>query len=190
LASLRIRSTKPGSNPPVHGRREIVKIRCGARVAGLIALFLLGATVARAADDAQVQRGRYLALIAGCNDCHTAGFMEKTMAVPEQEWLKGSPVGFQGPWGTTYAANLRLVLEGLTEAQWLEYAKIQRLPPMPSYALQQMSADDLKAIYAYVRSLGEPGQPAPAYVPPGGKVATPYVMMLPRVDAPTASGGK
>ena len=167
-----------------------MNIRYGAVVAGLIASFLFSANVARAADDTQVQRGRYLALIGGCNDCHTAGFMEKAMAVPEQEWLKGSPVGFQGPWGTTYAANLRLVLAGMTEAQWLEYAKIQRMPPMPSYALQQMSADDLKAIYAYVRSLGEPGQPAPAYVPPGGKVTTPYVMMLPSVDAPRSAGGK
>jgi hypothetical protein len=62
---------------------------------------------------------------------------------------------------------------------------------MPSYALQLMGADDLKAIYAFVRSLGEPGQPAPAYVEPGGKVTTPYVVMMPRVDAPTtASAGK
>ena len=33
--------------------------------------------------------------------------MQKGPAVPLQEWLTGVPVGFQGPWGTTYAANLR-----------------------------------------------------------------------------------
>lgn len=163
-----------------------MRIRLGARVAGLIALSALSMAAA-AGDAAQLERGRYLVTIAGCNDCHTAGFMEKNLAVPEQEWLKGSPVGFQGPWGTTYAANLRRVLAGQTEAQWLEYAKIQRLPPMPSYALQMMSADDLKAIYAYVRSLGDVGAAAPAYVPPGGKVATPYFVMMPRVDEQAAS---
>jgi mono/diheme cytochrome c family protein len=167
-----------------------LNIRFGAVVAGLVAVASIGVNTAVAGDSASLERGRYLVTIAGCNDCHTAGFMEKNLAIPEQEWLKGSPLGFQGPWGTTYAANLRLVLGGLTEAQWLEYAKIQRMPPMPSYALQRMSADDLKAIYAYVRSLGEPGQPAPAYVPPGGKVATPYMVMMPRVDAPASAGGK
>jgi mono/diheme cytochrome c family protein len=164
-----------------------VNNRFGAVVAGLVAMATMGVNIANAGDSAPLERGRYLVTIAGCNDCHTAGFMEKNLAVPEQEWLKGSPVGFQGPWGTTYAANLRLVLGGLTEAQWLEYAKIQRMPPMPSYALQHMTADDLKAIYAYVRSLGEPGDPAPAYVPPGGKVTTPYFVFVPRVDGPTTA---
>lgn len=156
-----------------------MNIRTGAGLAGLVALCAFTVD-ARAGDDAQVERGRYLVTIAGCNDCHTAGFMEKNMAVPEQDWLKGSAVGFQGPWGTTYAANLRRVLAGQTEAQWLEYARLQRMPPMPSYALQLMSGDDLKAIYAYVRSLGDIGEAAPSYVPPGGKVNTPYFVMVPR----------
>jgi mono/diheme cytochrome c family protein len=151
-------------------------------LAGLIALFVF-AGVAQAADPGQVARGRYLAMIGGCNDCHTAGFMEKNLAIPEKDWLKGSAVGFQGPWGTTYAANLRLVMSRMTEAQWLEHAAKDRLPPMPSYALQQMTRDDLKAIYAYVRSLGDPGDPAPAYVAPGVKVMTPYFVFVPRTDA-------
>jgi mono/diheme cytochrome c family protein len=152
----------------------------------LVALLVIGAT-ARAADTTQVERGRYVITIAGCNDCHTAGFMERNMAVPEQDWLKGNPVGFQGPWGTTYAANLRLVMGGQTEAQWLEYARLQRMPPMPSYTLQLMGEDDLRAIYAYVRSLGAPGPAAPAYVPPGGTVSTPYFVMVPREDAQAAA---
>jgi len=148
-------------------------------LAGLVALcaFNVGA---QAGDPAQVDRGRYLVTIAGCNDCHTPGFMEKNLAVPEKDWLRGSAVGFQGPWGTTYAANLRRVLAGLTAAQWVEYARLQRRPPMPSYALQRMSSDDLQAIYAYVRSLGDPGDAAPAYVPPGGVVTTPYLVMVPQ----------
>ncbi len=149
--------------------------------AGLIAL-TSPLHAAQAADPAQLARGRYVALIGGCNDCHTAGFMEKNLAIPETEWLKGSAVGFQGPWGTTYAANLRLVMSKMTEAQWLEHAARERMPPMPAYALHQMTQDDLKALYAYVRGLGDPGDPAPAYVAPGGKVTTPYFVFVPRMD--------
>jgi mono/diheme cytochrome c family protein len=119
--------------------------------------FLAIATSARAAEPSKVEHGRYLVMIGGCNDCHTAGFMEQNLKVPEKDWLQGSAVGFQGPWGTTYAANLRLVMNSMSESQWLQHACKDRMPPMPAYALQQMKTDDLKAIYAYVKSLGNPG---------------------------------
>ena len=48
---------------------------------------------------------------SGCNDCHTAGYMQKDGQVPETEWLTGDSMGWQGPWGTTYAANLRLLFQ-------------------------------------------------------------------------------
>jgi hypothetical protein len=60
------------------------------------------------------------------------------------------------------------------------------MPPMPAYVLQQMKEDDLKAIYAYVKSLGDPGVAAPAYVAPGGKVNTPYFVFVPQVDQKAA----
>jgi mono/diheme cytochrome c family protein len=132
--------------------------------------------------DAQVARGRYLITIGGCNDCHTPGYMEKGPAVSESEWLTGMPVGFQGPWGTTYASNLRLVIGKQTEAEWIAHARKERLPPMPWFNLRAMTDDDLKAVYAYVRSLGAPGNPAPAYVAPGGKVNTPYFVFVPVTD--------
>jgi mono/diheme cytochrome c family protein len=156
---------------------------------GLVAVLALvaGVTSANATDASQVARGKYLITIGGCNDCHTAGFMEQGLKIPEQDWLKGSTVGFQGPWGTTYPANLRLVMNSMTESQWLEHARKERMPPMPAYVLQQMKADDLKAIYAYVRSLGEPGIAAPAYVAPGGKVSTPYFVFVPQMDQKTAA---
>ena len=46
-----------------------------------------------------VEAGRYIVKIAACNDCHTPGFFEKGMEVPESEWLTGVPVGWRGPWG-------------------------------------------------------------------------------------------
>lgn len=134
-----------------------------------------------------VARGRYLVTIGGCNDCHTPGYMEKGPAIPESEWLTGVPVGFQGPWGTTYAANLRLVVARQTEAEWIVHARKERLPPMPWFNVREMTDDDLKAVYAYVRSLGAPGNPAPAYVAPGGKVNTPYFVFVPVVDQQQAA---
>jgi hypothetical protein len=53
-----------------------------------------------------------------------------------------------------------------------------RAQPAPS--LRAMRDDDLKAIYRYNKSLGPRGVAAPAYVPPGGKVATPYLDLNPK----------
>jgi mono/diheme cytochrome c family protein len=156
------------------------------------AAVLLGlAGPASAADAAQesagVERGRYLVTISGCNDCHTAGYLQQGGTTPESQWLTGSPVGYQGPWGTTYAANLRLVAGRMTEAEWVAHARKERLPPMPWFNVKAMSDADLKAVYAFIRSLGQPGRPAPAYVAPGGKVTTPYFVFVPQVDQKQAA---
>jgi mono/diheme cytochrome c family protein len=129
-----------------------------------------------AADaDPQVARGRYLVMIGGCNDCHTAGFMANNGKVPETEWLKGDTVGFRGPWGTTYPSNLRLYMQPMTEAQWVKLAKsLQTRPPMPWWALHAMTEQDLSAVYRFIRQLGAPGSPAPAALPPGTAPKPPY----------------
>ena len=53
-------------------------------------------------------RERYLITIAGCNDCHTPNYPQSGGKTPEKEWLTGDALGWRGPWGTTYAPNLRL----------------------------------------------------------------------------------
>lgn len=140
---------------------------------------LLNVAAAQAADtkaaQADIQRGRYLVHIAGCNDCHTPGYPESNGKTPERDWLTGSPLGWRGPWGTTYASNLRLVLQNMTEAQWLKHARVEWRPPMPWFNLKAMTDDDLRAIYRYVRHLGPAGKPAPAYAPPDRVPAQPYV---------------
>ena len=146
----------------------------------VLALAAGGAVISATTQERDLERGRYLSIIGGCNDCHTPGYLEKSGAVPESLWLSGSPVGFQGPWGTTYAANLRLVAASMSEAQWLTHARAARRPPMPWFNVRTMSDPDLSAIYAYLRSLGPGGAPAPAYVPPGENVATPYIDFVPK----------
>ena len=120
--------------------------------------------------DVDLERGRYLVKIAGCNDCHTPNYPQSAGKVPEKDWLTGVPVGWQGPWGTTYAANLRLVIGGMTEAQWMKGARQALKPPMPWFALRDMTDGDLRAIYRYVKSLG-PGGPAHARVRAAGREA-------------------
>ncbi len=68
----------------------------------------LSALPALAADKALIERGRYLVKTTGCNDCHTAGYTQTAGGTPQKAWLQGDVVGWQGPWGTTYASNLRL----------------------------------------------------------------------------------
>jgi mono/diheme cytochrome c family protein len=147
----------------------------------LAALTITGVAAADSArrDGAQqsmIDRGRYLMKIAGCNDCHTPGYAPTGGNVPEAQWLTGDALGWSGPWGTTYPANLRLVVAGMSEEEWLQRARTaQYRPPMPWFALRDMSDGDLRAAYRYIRSLGPAGSPVPAYVPPGDKVAGPVV---------------
>lgn len=127
--------------------------------------------------DALLERGRYLTVIAGCNDCHTAGYLLSEGKVAEKEWLTGDRLGWNGPWGTTYAPNLRLFMANISEEQWLRLAKNVRLrPPMPWYALNLMTTQDLRAIYRLARTLGPAGEPAPAFLPPGKTPEGPYVI--------------
>jgi mono/diheme cytochrome c family protein len=124
-----------------------------------------------------LDRGRYMVAVGSCNDCHTANFAARDGNVPEKEWLKGSgSLGFSGPWGTTYAPNLRLVLSTMSEAEWVKYAKQLKVrPPMPWFNLNQWTDPDLRAFYRYVRSLGPVGEPAPSYLPPGAAPPPPFI---------------
>lgn len=122
-----------------------------------------------------IAEGRYLAKIGGCNDCHTAGYLMKEGQVAEEMWLLGDRFGWYGPWGTTYASNLRLLVAGMTEAQWVAMARVLKSrPPMPWWKLNGMNEKDLKALYHYIRHLGPGGEPAPAYIPPDREPPPPY----------------
>jgi mono/diheme cytochrome c family protein len=129
---------------------------------------------------ASVARGRYLVAISGCNDCHTAGYSEGGGKVAPNDWLLGQPVGFRGPWGVSYPANLRLTVQSVTEEDWLKFARAERLPPMPWFALRDMNDDDLRAMYRFIRSLGAKGERMPASLAPNANVATPYIQFTPQ----------
>jgi cytochrome c553 len=150
----------------------------GTAATFLMAL-MLTAGEARAAppDPALVARGRYLVQTAGCNDCHTPGYAEAGGKVPEQAWLTGDRLGWRGPWGTSYATNLRLRLAEMSRDEWLRYARaMQPRPPMPWFNVRAMSDQDLTAIWAWVKAMGPAGEPAPQALPPGQAPVGPVVM--------------
>ena len=133
-----------------------------------------------AAGDSSIAHGRYLTRIAGCNDCHTADYGESGGKVAEAESLTGVAMGFKGPWGVTYPSNLRLLVRKMDEQAWVKYAREPRRPPMPWFALRDMTDSDLRAIYRYIHSLGAKGVEAPAYAPPGTNVSTPWILFEPQ----------
>jgi mono/diheme cytochrome c family protein len=150
-------------------------------------LFLILATITSAMEQSprlekspdthQIEHGRYLVKIAGCNDCHTPGYIQKTGNVPEEEWLTGNRLGWRGPWGTTYPSNLRTYMNRVSESQWVKVAHTAQFrPPMPWFALHEMTEEDLRAIYSFVWYLGPSGNPAPSYVPPDQEPTGPYVL--------------
>ena len=137
-------------------------------------LWCSGAAMAEP-EVSMIDRGRYLAKVTGCNDCHTPGYLMQEGKVPESEWLIGDRFGWRGPWGTTYGSNLRLYVQNLTEDEWVQDARtLRRRPPMPWFNLNVMEEADLRALYQYILSLGPAGEPAPAYLPPEQEPPMPY----------------
>ena len=138
--------------------------------------------------------GEYLTIVGGCNDCHTAGWAEANGNTPASERLAGSPIGFRGPWGTTYAANLRGVTQRLPEDRWVQVLKTadggDGKPPMPWMNTRQMSDRDLRAMYRYIRSLGPRGERMPRSVGPNTEPTTPFIWMVPRQPGQTGPSGQ
>ena len=50
---------------------------------------------------------------------------------------------------------------------------------MPWYNVNAMQESDLRSLYLYINSLGEPGKSAPMFVLPTGDIKTPYITIAP-----------
>lgn len=158
---------------------------------GLILAVLAGCSVQAEKDEITetpyvkwedpIVAGKYLVTIAGCNDCHTEGYLMYGGQVPEEDWLAGSSVGWQGPWGTTYPANLRLRAQEWDEETWVMTLKNRKdLPPMPWMNMNKMSEEDMRSIFRYIKSLGPKGEHVPLAVAPNVAPQTPYLSLFPQ----------
>ncbi len=50
---------------------------------------------------------------------------------------------------------------------------------MPWYNVHAMDESELRSLYQYIKSLGEPGEQAPEAVGPGEEPKTPYFLLQP-----------
>jgi mono/diheme cytochrome c family protein len=140
---------------------------------------LAGSAVAHA-QDVSIEKGARIAKIGGCHDCHTPGYNEAAGVVDPSASLIGIPIGYQGPWGTTYPVNLRLTAAQFSEDDFVTHLQtFETLPPMPWFNVHAMDEAELRSLHRYIVSLGEPGQPVPARVPPGEEPTTPYIVFVP-----------
>jgi mono/diheme cytochrome c family protein len=147
----------------------------------LAALLVAAPFAAHAADsEVSVERGLYVSITHGCNDCHTANYNESNGQVDPALALKGTAIGWQGPWGTTYPMNLRITASTRSEDEFVTYMKnLKTRPPMPFYNVNAMQEAELRSLYLYIKSLGEPGDQAPEATPPGVEPKTPYYPLVP-----------
>jgi mono/diheme cytochrome c family protein len=182
IGTASLRATAPGEEVMRRYSKQLTLL--GAAAVGLLGVFAAADLMPHAdratASDDLLQHGRYLVQIGGCNDCHTPGYQAKAGDVPESQWLVGDSLGYRGPWGTTYAANLRRLVRTMDENAWVGYARtIETRPPMPWFNLRAFSETDLRAMYRYVRSLPADETSVPDYVPPDRQPTTPHIVMTP-----------
>jgi cytochrome c553 len=149
-----------------------------------IALLAASGAAAWAAEPAapSVAYGKWVSIVGGCHDCHTADYGEKNGVINPDLALKGNPVGYRGPWGTTYAVNLRILADGMSEDAWVKFLQtFTARPPMPYYNVHALDDVQMRSLHMYIASLGAAGDPAPSYVPPGEEPTTPYAVFAPPV---------
>lgn len=152
----------------------------------------------------QIDYGRHLVDIIGCNDCHTPKKMTPQGPVPDTTLLlSGHPASVPppgidpkeieskglaatndmtawiGPWGISYAANLTPDETGIgnwSEAQFIRALREGKskglengrplLPPMPWQDFSLMKDEELKAIFAYLKTVKPIDNVVPAPVAP------------------------
>jgi len=135
----------------------------------------------------QIARGKYLANLSGCNDCHTPGYF---LGKPDMtRYLAGSEVGFEIPGlGVFHGPNLTPDKEtGL--GRWTDKQIVAALkkgvrpdgrvlaPIMPWRALASLTPQDTQAMVAYLRSIPAVKNKVPGPFGPSEK-PTSFVMKI------------
>jgi hypothetical protein len=159
-----------------------------------------------------VERGRYLTVIQGCDDCHSPKVFKGPLPEPDMtRRLSGHPASekipavpanliapspdkwgaitnnhftaWAGPWGVSFARNLTpdtaTGLGSWTEEMFIKTIRLGKhqgegrdlLPPMPWPDFKNMTDDDLKALWTFLRSLPAINNPVPDPIPPSAPSA-------------------
>jgi hypothetical protein len=113
---------------------------------------------------------------------HPDSIVVKGPAALSEPWsgaMSPTLTAWSGPWGVSFSANLTPdpetgVLRDFTEQQFIQTLRTGRhqgqgrriLPPMPWPLIGQMTDDDLKAVFAYLRQIPAVKNRVPDPIPP------------------------
>lgn len=146
------------SIPPVQNRLPVTEIPFPlSRFIQSAPQPLEGAVPAPDVSD-PVKRGRYLTRMAGCSDCHTP--QDKGQPLAGLEFAGGFVL--QSPKGAVASMNITQASSGISyydEALFLNLMRTGRVgarslsPVMPWVFYRNMTDEDLRAIFAYLRTL-------------------------------------
>ncbi len=157
-----------------------MKILVTGMLLAFVAISGVAAPHASANVDPLVERGRYLVAFGSCNDCHTSGWRNSDGTIPVSRWMTGTNLGYRGPWGTSYPANVRLEFQTISENDWLFMVNSRGGHwPMVWHDLRFLKVDDQRAIYRFIKHLGPRGSQTPADVSPDIEPKTPYIWVVP-----------
>lgn len=167
-------------NRQLRAHRYMNYVSAAAAVAAMLSVST--PAFAQQANTSVIERGRYLVRITGCHDCHSpkvqgmtpnldlalSGRPATTQLPSETKTeVHASPdlTAWTGPWGYSVASNLTPdpatgIGTRYNEASFIASMRTGKkpngtpiMPPMPSEVYQNMTDDDLKAIFAYLRTV-------------------------------------
>jgi mono/diheme cytochrome c family protein len=165
----------------MRSHRYMTYVSAAAAVAAVLSIST-PATAQQPGSNTAVERGRYLVRITGCHDCHSpkvqgmtpnldlslSGRPATTQLPSETKTeVHASPdlTAWTGPWGYSVASNLTPdpatgIGTRYNEGSFIATMRTGKkpngtpiMPPMPSEVYQNMTDDDLKAIFAYLRTV-------------------------------------
>ena len=151
----------------------------------------------------QVNHGKYLVTVMGCDDCHSPKVFgpngpepdmtrrfsghpsEISIPVADTNQLKSwmlfaqDLTAYVGPWGTSFSANLTSDATGIGNWKFDQFKKALRegkykgldgtrplMPPMPWQQYRNLSDEDMRDIFAFLKSTTPIKNLVPVYIPP------------------------
>ncbi len=160
---------------------------CAAFAAGIA--LVAAAMVAARADDARIERGKYLVTVIGCGDCHTPGnFLGK----PDMaRFLGGSDVAFEVPGLGAFAGSNITPDKETGIGNWTTEQIVtafqhgvtpdgrELAPSMPWRDFAALSQEDATAIAVYLQSIPPVAHRSEGPFKPGEKVTSFLFRILP-----------
>jgi mono/diheme cytochrome c family protein len=175
---------------------EIMRLSVCIAIVGAAAVTAAATLLPKARAESQVERGHYLVVVGGCDDCHTPGvFLGKPDAT---KYLAGSDVGFEIPGlgvfpGRNISPDKETGIGSWTDEQIATALTTgvrpdgrQLAPIMPYAALARMTKEDVAAVVAYLRSIPPVKNLVAGPFKPGEKVSSFTFRVLPPGE--TAAG--